>query len=53
MVDFIVTEMGWMRVTPDGLLLEEIDENYTVEQVQKATEARLLIAPDLKPMPGA
>ena len=47
-VDLIVTEMGVIRVTDDGLLLEEIADGYTVEQVQAATEAELKIAPDLK-----
>lgn len=40
--------MGVIRVTDDGLLLEEIADGYTVEQVQAATEAELKIAPDLK-----
>jgi len=51
-VDVIVTEMGFMRVTGDGLVLEEIDPAYTVEQVRASTEAPLRIAPGLKPMPG-
>ncbi|MGI6733433.1 MAG: 3-oxoacid CoA-transferase subunit B [Anaerovoracaceae bacterium] len=32
-VDMIVTEMGVMEVTPEGLMLTEINEDYTVEQV--------------------
>jgi acetate CoA/acetoacetate CoA-transferase beta subunit len=49
-VDEIVTEMGVMAVTPEGLLLTEYNPEYTLEQIQEATEARLIISPDLKPM---
>ncbi|HYX53534.1 MAG TPA: CoA transferase subunit B [Candidatus Limnocylindrales bacterium] len=51
-VDTIVTEMAYMRVTPQGLVLEEIAPGLTPEQVQKATEARLIISPNLKTMPS-
>ena len=50
-VDTIVTEMAYIRVTPEGLVLEEIAPGLTVEQVQAATEAKLIVSPDLKPMP--
>jgi 3-oxoacid CoA-transferase subunit B len=49
-VDTIATEMAWIRVTPDGLLLEEIAPGLTVEQVRQATEAKLLVSPNLKQM---
>lgn len=49
-VDEIVTEMGVMAVTPEGLLLTEYNPEYTLEQIQEATEAKLIISPDLKPM---
>lgn len=49
-VHFIVTEMGFIRVTPEGLVLEEIAPELTVEQVQAATEARLIVSPTLRPM---
>ncbi len=49
-VNKIVTEMGVMDVTPDGLVLTEYNPEYTVEQIQAATEAELIISPDLKPM---
>jgi 3-oxoacid CoA-transferase subunit B len=49
-VDTIVTEMAYIRVTPEGLLLEEIAPGLTVEDVQKATEAKLRVSPDLKTM---
>ena len=46
----IITEMGVMDVTPEGLVLKEINPEFTVEQVQAATQAQLIISPDLKPM---
>lgn len=49
-VNLIVTEMGVIEVTPKGLVLREIHPEFTVEQVQAATEAQLIISPDLKPM---
>ncbi len=49
-VDMIITEMGVMEITPDGIVLTELHSDYTKEQVQKATGARLIISPDLKPM---
>jgi acetate CoA/acetoacetate CoA-transferase beta subunit len=49
-VDMIITEMGVMEITKDGIMLTELHPDYTVEQVQEATEAELIISPDLKPM---
>jgi len=49
-VDTIVTEMAYIRVTPEGLLLEEIAPGLTVEDVQKATEAKLRVSSELKTM---
>jgi 3-oxoacid CoA-transferase len=49
-VDTIVTEMAWIRVTPAGLVLEEIAPGLTVDQVKQATEARLTVSPGLKQM---
>ena len=46
----IITEMGVMLVTPEGLLLTEYNPEFTVEQIQEATEATLIISPELKPM---
>jgi 3-oxoacid CoA-transferase subunit B len=44
-VDTIVTEMGYIRVrTGGGLVLEEIAPGVTVEQVQAATEPKLIIS---------
>jgi 3-oxoacid CoA-transferase subunit B len=49
-VDTIVTEMAYIRVTPEGLLLEEIAPGLTVEDVQRATEAKLRVSSDIKTM---
>ena len=49
-VDTIVTEMAYIRVTPAGLVLEEIAPGLSVEDVQRATEATLLASSDLKTM---
>ena len=47
-VDTIVTEMGYIRVTAKGLVLEEVAPGITPEQVQNCTEVRLLLSPNLK-----
>jgi 3-oxoacid CoA-transferase subunit B len=47
-VDMIVTELAVIEVTPEGLLLREVAPGVTPEEVQKATEAPLRVAPDLK-----
>ena len=49
-VDTIVTEMAYIRVTPEGLLLEEIAPGLSVDDVQRATEAKLLVSSALKTM---
>jgi acetate CoA/acetoacetate CoA-transferase beta subunit len=46
----IITEMGVMEVTKDGLLLTELNPEFTLDEIQAATEAKLIISPDLKPM---
>jgi acetate CoA/acetoacetate CoA-transferase beta subunit len=46
-VDIIVTEMGVMGVTPDGLMLMEINPEYTIDQVQEATQCKLILGPNL------
>lgn len=43
-VDLIVTDMAFIRVTKKGLVLEELAEGVTVDEVVKATEAPLHIA---------
>lgn len=49
-VDLIVTEMGVISVTEDGLELTEYNPQYSLEEIQNATGARLKISPGLKEM---
>ena len=49
-VNLIVTEMGVMEITPEGIVLKEINPEFTVDQVQAATEATLIIDKNLQPM---
>jgi 3-oxoacid CoA-transferase subunit B len=49
-VDTIVTEMAYIRVTPAGLVLEEIAPGLSVEDVQRATEPKLIASPELRTM---
>lgn len=42
-VDLIITEMAVIRVTPEGLVLEEIAPDVTVDEVQRATEPKLIV----------
>jgi len=49
-VNLIVTDLAVIEVTPAGLLLREITSGWVVEEVQALTEARLVVAPDLKEM---
>jgi 3-oxoacid CoA-transferase subunit B len=49
-VDTIVTELAVIKVTPEGLVLEEIAPGTTVEEVQKATAVKLIIKEPVKVM---
>ena len=49
-VDTIVTEMAYMKVTSTGLVLEEVAPGLTADDVQAATEASLVVSPSLKEM---
>jgi 3-oxoacid CoA-transferase subunit B len=49
-VDTIVTELAVIRVTPQGLVLEEIAPDTTVEEVQQATAVKLIIKQPVKTM---
>lgn len=46
-VDMIVTELAVMKVTEKGLLVTEISEGVTVEELIEMTEADLIISEDL------
>src|SRR3954462_5367254 len=51
-VNTIVTEIAFIQVTPQGLLLEEVAAGLTAADVQKATAAKLTVSPNLKQMLG-
>ena len=47
-VDTIVTELAYIRVTPRGLVLEEVAQGVTADEVQRVTEPKLIVNPNLK-----
>ena len=49
-VDMIITEMGVMEVTPHGIMLIEINPEFSIEQVQESTGAQLLVSKSLRNM---
>ncbi len=46
----IITEMGVMEITPEGVMVTELHPDYTKEDIQAATGCKLIFSPDLKPM---
>ena len=49
-VNTIVTEMAVIQVTPQGLVLEETAPGVSADDVQRVTEPRLVISPNLRVM---
>lgn len=49
-VNLIITEMGVMEVTPEGLHLKELHPEFTLEDIQSATGCDLIVQGDLKVM---
>lgn len=49
-VDMIITEMGVMNITNTGIKLVEYNPEFTFEEIQSVTEAKLIIGPEIKPM---
>ena len=49
-VDYVVTELAVIHITPEGPVLEEISENTTVEEVVAKTGAKLIIPDNVKVM---
>lgn len=49
-VDTIITELAVMRVTPQGLVLEELGPDATVEQVQRLTGCSLIVTETVRRM---
>lgn len=49
-VNQIITDMCVINVTEEGLVMTEINPAYSIEDVQAATDAALLVSKDLKQM---
>jgi 3-oxoacid CoA-transferase subunit B len=49
-VNNIITEMAYIHVTQSGLVVDEIADGLTFEDVQRATEAPLIASPRLTSM---
>ena len=49
-VDTIVTDLAFISVTPEGLVLREVAPGITAEDVQAVTEPKLILDPNLKEM---
>jgi 3-oxoacid CoA-transferase subunit B len=47
-VETVITEMGFFRITPQGLVLEELAPGSSIEQVRQATAANLKVSEDVK-----
>lgn len=47
-VDLIITELGVIEVTPEGLVLKEMAPGVTVDEIRNKTEADLTIPGDVK-----
>jgi 3-oxoacid CoA-transferase subunit B len=46
----VCTDLAWIDVTADGLVLRETAPGVTVDAVQKLTEPKLIVSPDVKEM---
>ncbi len=46
----IITEMAVIDITPEGLVLQEFNPEYSLNQIQAVTEPKLIISPDLRAM---
>jgi len=49
-VNMIVTEMGVIDVTKEGLVLREYNPEYTIDEIKEATEANLIISEKIEKM---
>src|SRR6202167_642452 len=49
-VETIITELAVIRVTPDGLVLEELAPGVTLDEVQKVTAPKLILREPLRVM---
>jgi len=46
----IVTELGWFHVSADGLVVEEVAEGVTKDDVEHRTGCQVHFSRDLRPM---
>jgi 3-oxoacid CoA-transferase len=49
-VTTIMTDLALIDVTPDGLILRETAPGASIDEIQRLTEPRLIVAPDCHPM---
>ncbi|MDP3234284.1 MAG: CoA transferase subunit B [Myxococcales bacterium] len=49
-INAICTDLAWIDVTAEGLVLRELAPGETIESVQKLTGPKLTVAPDCKTM---
>jgi 3-oxoacid CoA-transferase subunit B len=49
-VETVATDLAWIRVTPQGLVIEELAPGVSVEEVQRLTEPKLTVSTDLREM---
>lgn len=49
-VDMIITEMGVMEITKEGVVLKELHPDFSLEDIKAATGCELIVSPDLKAM---
>ena len=49
-VSAVCSDLAWIDVTQDGLVLRELAPGATVDQLQKLTEPKLIVSPGLKTM---
>jgi 3-oxoacid CoA-transferase subunit B len=47
-VNLVITDQAVIQVTKEGLVLREVAPGMTAEEVQKLTEPKLIVSPDLK-----
>lgn len=50
-VDLIVTEMGVISIINNQMVLTELAPEFSIDEIQAATQAKLTISADLIPMP--
>jgi 3-oxoacid CoA-transferase B subunit len=50
MVSMLFTDLAVIRITPEGMVLEEVAPGLTPKDIQAVTEPELIVSPDLKEM---